>query len=125
MYARPCPIWFVCLIQLPLCGTGQAADKEGPEVAVMRPVVREVTDHEDFTGRTEASARVELRARVTGYLTAVHFKDGDAVKQGDVLFEIDPRPYQAQLNQALAQIELHKATLQAAQAALARTQALA
>lgn len=125
MYARWCPIWVLCLIPLLFCGSVDAADKEGPEVAVMRPVVGEVTDHEDFTGRTEAAARVELRARVTGYLTAVRFKDGDTVKQGDVLFEIDPRPYQAQLNQTLAQIELHKAMLQAAQAALARGQALA
>jgi RND family efflux transporter MFP subunit len=87
--------------------------------------MREVTDHEDFAGRAEASMRVDLRARVAGYLAATRFKDGDLVKKGDLLFEIDPRPYQADLNQALSQVDLTKATLGLARAALARDQALA
>lgn len=125
MSTRSCPVWVLGLIPLLLCGTAPAADKDVPEVAVSRPLVREITDHAYFTGRTETAARVELRALATGYLTAVHFQDGDTVKQGDLLFEIDLRPYQAQLNQALAQIDLHKATLEAARATLARSQALA
>jgi multidrug efflux system membrane fusion protein len=88
-------------------------------------VVREVTDYEDFTGRAEASTRVDLRPRVTGYLTAVLFEEGDLVKKGHVLFDLDARPYQAQLDQALSQVALHKATLQLARATLARAQALA
>src|SRR5437763_4758142 len=53
------------------------------EVAVVRPLVKELTDHEDFTGRTEASNRVELRARASGYLVRVNFRDGAEVKRDD------------------------------------------
>jgi multidrug efflux system membrane fusion protein len=83
-------------------------------VRVTQPVQREVTDHQDFTGRIEASASVTLRARVSGYLTRVAFKDGADVKQGDLLFEIDPRPYQAALDQALAEVAVHEASFQLA-----------
>jgi multidrug efflux system membrane fusion protein len=94
---------------------------EQPPVArVVRPVQREVTDHEDFTGRTEAAARVEIRARATGYLTKVVFKDGAEVKQGELLFEIDPRPYQAALEQALSEVAVHEASLKLASAVYER-----
>jgi RND family efflux transporter MFP subunit len=59
-----------------------------------------VTDYADFTGRTAAVDAVEVRARVLGYLDKVHFKEGALVKQGDLLFEIDPRPYRADLGRA-------------------------
>jgi RND family efflux transporter MFP subunit len=75
-----------------------------PEVAVSRPVTREVTDREEFAGRTEAVQAVDLRARVTGYVDRVNVKEGGEVKQGDVLFEIDPRPYQAELDRADAEV---------------------
>ena len=64
-------------------------------VTVSHPVERDVTDYADFTGRTAAVDSVEVRARVWGYLDKVNFKEGALVKKGDVLFEIDPRPYQA------------------------------
>lgn len=67
-----------------------------PEVQVCLPVNREVTDHEDFTGQTEAVKTIDIRARVTGYLKSVKFRHGAEVKQGDVLFEIDPPYYQAE-----------------------------
>jgi RND family efflux transporter MFP subunit len=80
-------------------GCGQSAPEVGPppppEVEVSRPIVREVTDYEEFTGRLDAEFSVEIRARVSGYLKEIRFKDGDTVKRGQVLFEIDPRPYQA------------------------------
>jgi RND family efflux transporter MFP subunit len=69
-------------------------------VTVSRPVERDVTDHADFTGRTAAVDSVEVRARVLGYLDKVHFKEGALVKKGDLLFEIDPRPYRADLGRA-------------------------
>ena len=69
-------------------------------VTVSYPVERDVTDYADFTGRTAAVDSVEVRARVWGYLDKVNFKEGALVKKGDVLFEIDPRPYQAELDQA-------------------------
>jgi RND family efflux transporter MFP subunit len=95
-----------------------------PEVQVSRPVAREVADHENFTGRTDAVNSVAIRSRVTGYVVKTPFKEGSEVKKGDVLFEIDPRPYQAQVDQAQAQVELNKAQLKHAEATLARLRAL-
>jgi multidrug efflux pump subunit AcrA (membrane-fusion protein) len=88
-----------------------------PQVEVVQPASREVSDYEVFTGRTEASATVQLRARVTGYLTRVHFKNGAEVKRGDVLFEIDSRPYKAELDKAEAALTLAEARLKKADAA--------
>ncbi len=76
-----------------------------PLVDVSRAIERDVVDYEDFTGRTDAVSQVDIRARVSGYLVKVHFKDGDIVKQGDLLYEIDPRPFQADLDQAQGQVE--------------------
>jgi len=87
-----------------------------PVVVVSRPVTDYVTDNEDFTGRTEAVYSVNITARVSGYLDKVHFKDGDEVKEGDLLFEIDPRPYKAEMNRTesvLAQSEAHLKRLDA------------
>jgi RND family efflux transporter MFP subunit len=96
-----------------------------PEVAVARPTIREVTNYADFTGRLDAVEKVDLRARVTGYLTNMHFKEGATVKKGDLLFEIDPRPYQAQLEQAMGQVALREASLKLALATHERDLALA
>jgi RND family efflux transporter MFP subunit len=76
-----------------------------PEVSVALPIERRVTDYEDFTGRTDAVYTVDVRARVNGYLAKVYFKDGDLVKKDDVLYLIDPRPYQADLDKAKGQVE--------------------
>lgn len=76
-----------------------------PEVSVSVPIEREITDYEDFTGRTDAVYSVDIRARVTGYLVKVNFKDGDLVRENDVLYEIDPRPYQAELDRSKGQVE--------------------
>ena len=78
----------------------------------------------DFTGRTEAAVTVNLRARVTGYLNKVLFKDGAEVKHGDVLFEIDPRPYQDVLDQANANLQSADAERQLQVANLARAERL-
>ncbi len=86
------------------------------EVRVSLPIVREVTDYEEFPGQTEAIPTVEIRARVTGYLAKVYFQDGADVHQGDLLFEIDPRPYQAALDRAqatLVQSDVHLKRLEA------------
>ncbi len=71
-----------------------------PEVEVCLPSSREVTDREDFTGQTEAVRTIDIRARVTGYLKAVHFRHGSEVKKGELLFEIDPPYYQAEADRA-------------------------
>jgi RND family efflux transporter MFP subunit len=74
-------------------------------VTVSHPVERDVTDYTDFTGRTAAVDSVEVRARVSGHLDKVNFKEGALVKKDDVLFEIDPRTYQAALAYAKAEVE--------------------
>ena len=86
---------------------------------------REVTNYAEFTGRTEAVEAVDIRPRVTGYLVRIPFKEGSEVKKGDLLFEIDPRPYQAQLDQANGQVNLYKAQLKLAQLNHARDHAVA
>ena len=86
------------------CGKSQAQmgppPPSAPEVQVSLPVSATVTDYEDFPGRIVAVNSVEVRARVTGYLEKVYFTEGSDVKKGDLLFEIDPRPYEAELARA-------------------------
>src|SRR3954454_12804979 len=80
-------------------------------VTVSYPVEREVTDYADFTARTAAVDSVEVRAHVWGYLDKVNFKEGAMVKKGDVLFELDPRPYAALLDQAKSKVAQDQAQL--------------
>jgi len=94
-------------------------------VPVSHPVQRDVTDHVDFTGRTDSVFSVDVRARVSGYLDKRHFKDGSDVKKGQLLFEIDPRPYEAQLDQALAQVKLNEASLTLARVTYERDKTVA
>jgi RND family efflux transporter MFP subunit len=83
-----------------------------PEVTVKKPSKRAVTDYLDFTGNAEASDMVELRARVSGFLTKVNFVDGALVKEGDLLFEIEPEPYAAKLRLAESEVIGAQAELQ-------------
>lgn len=76
-----------------------------PAVTVMHPLKEKVTEWDEFTGRLDAAESVNLYSQVTGYLQSIHFKDGAEVKKGDLLFQLDPRPFQATLDQALAQVE--------------------
>jgi RND family efflux transporter MFP subunit len=87
-----------------------------PTVLVARPVERTVTDTRVFTARTQAVQSVDVKARVTGYLTAIRFKDGDEVEKGAVLFQIDDRPYKAALDRAKGDLDLARARLVTAQA---------
>src|SRR5262249_15691450 len=75
------------------------------------PVEREITDYADYTGRTAAVDSVEVRAHVWGYLDKVNFKEGALVKKGDVLFELDRRPYEALLNHAKGKVAQDEAQL--------------
>ncbi len=97
---------------------------EVPVVPVSHPMERVVTDYVDFTGRTDAVQSVNMIARVTGYLEQMPFKEGSEVKAGDLLFEIDPRPYEAQFEQAKSQVHLDQAQLDLAKTTLKRYQAL-
>lgn len=76
-----------------------------PEVQFVTPIMRTVTEHEEFSGRTWSPKMIEIRARVKGYLKEVRFKDGADVKAGDVLVQVDPEPYQAELDRTKATVE--------------------
>jgi membrane fusion protein, multidrug efflux system len=95
-----------------------------PAVRVARPIVREITEYCYFTGRTEAAQSIDLQARVTGYLDSIDFTPGDEIKAGTQLFKIDPRPFQAKLDIAEAQVQLAEARHKLAEADLARAQEL-
>jgi RND family efflux transporter MFP subunit len=90
------------------CARNEAAEQKAapplPQVTVAAAIARKVTDFDEFTGRFEAVERVEVRPRVSGYISSVNFKDGTEVKKGDVLFVIDQRPYIAERDKARAQL---------------------
>src|SRR6516225_2098062 len=89
------------------CARNVAAQQQAapqPQVTVAAALSRKVTEFDEFTGRFEAVERVEVRPRVSGYISSVNFTDGNEVKKGDVLFVIDPRPYVAERDKARAQL---------------------
>jgi len=96
-----------------------------PEVTVAQPTKRQVTEFYEYVGRTKAPQFVEIRSRVTGYLTKVHFSDGQEVKAGDPLFEIDNRPYQYALETARARLQQAEAQLLERNRSLVNTNAVA
>jgi RND family efflux transporter MFP subunit len=103
----------------------QAKGNKAPlEVIVTKPISDEVTDYQDFTGRLQAIKTIDIRARVTGYVTDVPFKEGDLVREGELLFQIDPRSYDADHKQAVANIKLAQANRKVHQQNLARAQQL-
>src|SRR5258708_2466851 len=92
-----------------------------PVVTVSTPLQKEITEWDEFTGQFAAVDYIEVRARVSGYLTEIHFQDGQLVKQGDMLFVIDPRPYEATLAVARAQLGQATAQMDLAQRQLERS----
>lgn len=107
--------------------SGAAEQQEAPPpmpVTVATPVVQQVVDWDDFVGRFEAPQSVDLKPRATGYIQSVHFRDGQYVRRGQLLFRIDPRPAEAALAQARAQLARAQATLTNARTELARSTAL-
>ena len=95
-----------------------------PTVTVAKPTKKLVTDRDEYVGRFIAFDYVEMRARVSGYLEKILFKDGQLVKEGDPLFLIDPRPFQAALDQAKAAVVQAKANLAFAESDLKRGESL-
>ena len=93
----------------------QAAAPPALPVTVAQPTKRTVTDWDEFTGRFDAIEQVQIRARVTGFVTSVDFKDGAIVKTGDLLYTIDPRQYEAAAEQAQGQLADAKAKVELAQ----------
>ncbi len=84
---------------------------EAPKVSVMHPQKRELTDYVEFNGWLQPEETLEVRARVRGHIHKIHFKDGQIVTKGDLLFEIDPRPFKAALDAAKAQLASAEANL--------------
>ena len=110
--ARP-DLLFLFSVALAGCSHADAKkpEKVVPTVKVSYPIERQITDYAEYTGRTAAIEQVQIRARVSGYLDKINFKEGAEVKKDAVLYEIDPRPYEATLEQAKAQVSQQQAQL--------------
>ncbi len=115
------------LMTAALYGCSQPSEAQAPpapSVTVAVPLVQAVQDWDEFTGRFEATQSVEVRARVGGYVSGVHFRDGDYVRRGQLLFSLDSRPAQAALASARAQLSQAQAQLALAQSELTRSETL-
>lgn len=109
------------------CGTSQRGGlpaSEPPAVVIIEPTEKELADFAEFTGRTDAVESVEIRARVSGYLKKINFRPGKEVKEGDLLFEIDPRPYDAELERAEGTLATALASAKQASAEMLRAENL-
>jgi membrane fusion protein, multidrug efflux system len=114
---------------LAACGQSQSQPQTSapppPQVTIAKPISKMIADHDEYVGRFVAVEFVEMRARVPGYLEAIHFQDGQMVKAGDLLFTIDRRPFQIALAQAQASLAQARATLAFAESDLARAERVA
>jgi membrane fusion protein, multidrug efflux system len=126
MTLRILVVAFVLVLSRMDAGFAQApgANQPPPAVTVAKPIVKDVVEQDDYTGRFDAVETVEVRSRVSGYLDQVAFKDGAIVKKGDLLYVIDKRPYQAAADQAEAAAVSAQARVAFAQSDLERAQAL-
>ncbi len=107
------------------CKKAPAPNAQGPlPVSVVTAVEKEVSEWDEFTGRLEAVESVEIRPRVSGYITEIHFEAGAIIKKGDLLYVIDPRPYQADFDRASAEFERTQAQLKLSQIELDRAKDL-
>jgi RND family efflux transporter MFP subunit len=122
--SRIAPAVFALLVLATVgCGTETpvAATSDTIEVVTAIPISKQIVEWDEYTGRLEPIEFVEVRARVGGYLQAYYFKEGDIVKQGDLLFVIDPRPYQAKVKESEAAVTQARAREVEARSALAST----
>jgi RND family efflux transporter MFP subunit len=103
------------------CGSNEYAAPPPPHVTTMRPIVREVTRYIEYTGTTRAVESVEVRARVKGFLMSMHFEPGEVVEEGELLFIIDPEPFEIALAATTADLASNQAELDLAQVELDRT----
>src|SRR5438067_13667056 len=100
----------------------KSAQQQGPlPVNVVTVIEKEVNEWDEFTGRLEPVESVEIRPRVSGYITEIRFEAGAIAKKGDLLYVIDPRPYQADFDRAQAEVDRMDAQLKLAQIELNRT----
>ena len=106
------------------CEEQKAVELPPPVVTVTQAIEKQVQDWDEYTGRLAPMGSVGVRPRVSGYITEVQFVDGDLVKKGQPLFTIDPRPYQADYNQAKAEVDKADAALKLASADFERARQL-
>src|SRR5216683_6861785 len=106
----------ICLATLAGLGAGCSSSSSAqpkaaapPEVSVAEVICKQIGESDEFTGRLEAVHAVEVRPRVSGYLQSVHFKEGEIVGEGDLLFQIDPRPFQAEVDRLKGELSQAKA----------------
>jgi multidrug efflux system membrane fusion protein len=115
------------LLFLAGCGSGAGEQMDAPpamEVSVATVPERDITEWDEYTGRLEAVESVEIRPQVSGYLQQVNFEEGRDVRKGDVLFIIDPRPFQAELDRVQAEVERARTAAMLAETDLARVEKL-
>src|SRR3954471_10827431 len=114
------------LLLLSACAhpAAQPADAPAPQVTVAEVIARDVTEWDEVTGRLEAVNTVAVRPRVSGFVSAVRFTEGAIVRRGDLLFQIDPRPFQAEVDRLKAELDRTHATVQRANSELARAERL-
>lgn len=114
--------WSLVLLSLAACGGNEQSGgpPPPPEVTVASPQVKSIVEWDEYTGRFQAVERVELRARVSGYLDSVEFNDGQIVEQGDLLFVIDQRPFSIARDRAQAQYTLAQKEFQRAEELIGR-----
>src|SRR5256714_14210633 len=106
------------------CKRATAPEQAPLPVNVLTVIEKEVNEWDEFTGRLEPVESVEVRPRVSGYITEIHFEAGAIIKKGDLLYVIDPRPYQADFDRAAAELERMQAQLKLAQIELDRAKEL-
>jgi multidrug efflux system membrane fusion protein len=117
--------FYASLVLAACAGTAaQQAPPPPPQVTVAEVVDREVTEWDEFTGRLEAVDTVSVRPRVSGYVSALHFTEGAIVGRGQLLFQIDPRPFEAEVDRLRAELTRANATVQRAQSELRRAERL-
>ena len=119
-----CLLPILCAAALTACSPPKHAALPTPKVTVKQPLLATVTNWDEYPGHLEAVEMVEIRPRVSGYIDSIHFQDGAEVKAGDLLFVIDPRPYQADLEQAQARRQQAETHLELVQNDLKRAESL-
>lgn len=115
---------WLCGLFLSVAAMAEAPAPPPPTVTVAKPVFRKITEWDEYTGRFIAAERVDVRARVSGYLESVHFAEGQMVEPGQLLFVIDQRPFEAEVARARAEVDRVSTQLKVAQLEYERGQRL-
>src|SRR5690349_8739556 len=118
------PALIAAALSLAACSSKPPAPPPPPSVSVAPVLQRDLAEWDEFSGRLQAVDQVEIRPRVSGYIKHVTFTEGREVRKGETLFEIDPRPYQADLDRAQAQLEQARTAADLAEREVARAEKL-